>query len=387
MKSEAQDMQDLVLDIERYRTSIRAGRYDAAQALFYEQLAYPLKYRVGAYRTAIAMLRDLFLDGEDRLPALKNEGHQVWTLNELATCYGLSGQTRRAVPLLELANEIDERRGNKAGLAIGLGNLADQCIELGELKAADAHLRQRIAICRETGDEFREAVGHQELGRLLAYEGVFHESARELGVALAAFCWQEEIQSEGIVWSHRALRATLMEDPGVAVEAARRALELAGKEDFIRDVIKAEWLLGNALVALACEAHEGRDEILAEAETHLTHAYANCRRIHLMELVPLILLAWAHWESAQRHADKALPYAEEALAIAERCAYRLKQAEVLNFLAALALERDDTATAARHAQAAYERAWCDGPPHWHKAVIDDAGRIMAQLGVPLPRPE
>ena len=55
---------------------------------------------------------------------------------------------------------------------------------IGALRAAEANLRRRIDLCREIKDEFSEAVGHQELGRLLAYRGVWAESEQELATAL-----------------------------------------------------------------------------------------------------------------------------------------------------------------------------------------------------------
>ena len=69
---------------------------------------------------------------------------------------------------------------------------------IGALAAAEANLRRSIALCREIGDEFREAVGHQELGRLLAYRGAWAESERELDAALRLFEKEKDVQSQGV---------------------------------------------------------------------------------------------------------------------------------------------------------------------------------------------
>jgi hypothetical protein len=61
--------------------------------------------------------------------------------------------------------------------------------------------------------------------------------------------------------------------------------------------------------------------------------------------------------------------AQEALEIAERCGYRLVQADCHNFLAQLALEEGDLQKAQEHAETARERAWCDGPPHRYEAAF------------------
>src|SRR5437016_177163 len=87
---------------------------------------------------------------------------------------------------------------------------------------------------------------------------------------------------------------------------------------------------------------------LIEAETHLTDALTRCRRINLVELEPDILLAWAKWHQLQGNVAQARADAGEALAIADRCEYRLKQADIHNFLARLALDAGDRAAARRH---------------------------------------
>jgi hypothetical protein len=64
---------------------------------------------------------------------------------------------------------------------------------------------------------------------------------------------------------------------------------------------------------------------------------------------------------------------------ADRCEYRLKQADIHNFLARLALDTGDRAAAHGHAAIARERAWCDGPPHCYKPALDEAERLIGEL--------
>ena len=109
------------------------------------------------------------------------------------------------------------------------------------------------------------------------------------------------------------------------------------------------------------------------------------RRINLVESEPDILLAWARWHRAKGKPEEARGHAEEALAIADRCEYRPRQAEIHNFLARLALEGGDHPAAAEHAATAYERAWCDGPSHCYKPALDEAERLLNELGVEPPQ--
>ena len=374
---EVTTLEDLAPVIEFYHHTVSAGGFDEARELYRDRLASPLYYRFGAYQTCIELLRVLFPEGEDKPPQPKDESAQAWMLNELANSCSLSGQPRRAMPLFEAANGIDEGRGYKKGVAIGLRNLADAQLKLGELAAAEGNLQRRIELCREIEDEGKEATGRYELGRVLMHEGKFDEAEEKFRMALEAK--RGHLQAQGIIWAYRALRALLMGDAKAALESARQAYDIATSRQNERDRIRAEWLLGVARVALASEERDRQNEHLAEAETHLTEALTRCRRINLVEMEPDILLAWARWHHAKGDAERAHERAEEALAIAERCEYRLKQADIHNFLARLALEAGNGEAAKEHAEVARERAECDGEPHWYKPALDEAERLLREV--------
>jgi len=382
-------VQDLAPVIELYHHMVGAGRYDEAYDLFRDRLGEALYYRFGAYQLRIELLHGLFPDGEGHPPRLKREAARVWTLNELFDSYLASGQSTRAAPLFHMGNGPCDEAEDKRGLAMGLGNLAADQAKLGELAAAGRNLRRRIELSHEIKDELREAVGRRELGLLLAYQGAFADAAAELDAALAMFERRQELQSQCIVWAYRALRALLIGNAGPALKAARQTRELWRRDaeqtcPVERDIIRAEWLLGAALVARAGQAKGQPGKALAEAETHLTEALDRCRRINMVDHEPDILLAWARWHRVKDSRDQAHDVGEEALAIADRCEYRLKQADIHNFLARLALDAGDRKAAGEHARIGYERAWCDGPPHCYKPALDEAARLLGELGEPPP---
>ncbi|MEW6103251.1 MAG: tetratricopeptide repeat protein [bacterium] len=309
----------------------------------------------------IDLLKALFLDGEERPPRLKDEAWQAWTLNELANSYSLSGQPQKAVPLFERQIAIREKQGVKKSVAIGLGNLASTAqIPLGELKAAESNLRRSINLCQEIKDEFWEAVGHQELGRLLAYQGNFSESEKEL--ERSTRYWEKIDHKQGLCLdeAYRSLRALLMEDADSALKEALRARELADVRHYERDIIRAEWLIGSAYLAKGD---------LNKAESHLNEAIIRDRRINLVELEPDILLAIAKLRFAQGHRDEAEKLAKEALDIATRCEYRLKQADIHIFLAEFYLSTKDPAQAREDLELAKERAACGYQPALNKAKL------------------
>jgi len=79
---------------------------------------------------------------------------------------------------------------------------------------------------------------------------------------------------------------------------------------------------------------------------------------------------------ARLHQDRET--AQKALAIADRCEYRLDQADIHNFLARLALDSGKTSEARGHAQKAKDYAYCDGPPHYYKPAYEEAERLLAE---------
>ena len=380
-ENKAQNIEDLAPVIELYHHTVRAGRYDEAAGLFRDRLRAPLFYRFGAYQICIELLGTLFPDGEDRPPRLKNESEQAWALNLLAGSYSLTGQFRRGLPLVEQQNSLQEKLDDRENLVVGLVNIATTQSSLGELTEAERHLRRSIELCREVKNEFGEAVSHQDLGRLLTYRGEFDEAETELLLAQEILDRKYKNVARNnfvsVVRAYRSLRAILMGNINDALTMARESRKWADEVartyfTFERDFIRAEWLLGVALVI------EGKD--LNAAAEHLTDSLTRCRRINMVEHEPNILLAWARWYRARDNAEEAQAQAEEALAIADRCEYRLAQAEIHNFLARLALEAGRRDEARTQAERAKERAWCDGPPHCYKPALDEAEGMLRELG-------
>lgn len=353
-----ESVDDLAPVIELYHHTVRAGRYDGAMDLYYNRLWEKLYYRFGAYQTEIELLRALFPDGEDKQPRLKDEFDQAWTLNELANSYALSGQSRRGAPLFERHNKFREKAGDKKNFAIGLINLVFDQTRIGELDLAESNLRRSIEIFREIKIEFWEAIGHRELGRLLAYLGKFEESEKELIIALEVFTKLDKVQSQSIVWAYRSLRVLLMPSAEEALEHARKARELADTEKAELDIIRAEYLIGAAYLMTGSPL---------EAEKHLNEALIRDREINLVEFEPDILLELAKLRFKQSRKPEALKFAQEALQIADRCEYRLKQADIHNFLSEFYLDDGDIAKAKEHGESAKERAECGYVPAMEKA--------------------
>ncbi len=387
-KIEAVD--DLAPVIELYFHTVRTGRYDEAAELYRARLSEQLYYRFGAYQMIIELRCALFPDGEDKLPRLKDEAVQAWNLSGLANSYAFSGQPSRAVALYMASIEICEKRGDKVNVAVGLMALASRIqIPIGELDSAEFNLRRSIEICNEVKHEFQEAANHAELwrrllfqeaanqaelwrrlifeeasdhaelGLLLIYRGKFEESENEFITALDLFTkLNEEVQYVGIVWAYRSYRALLMSLAEEALELSRKARELVDAEKFENAIIMAEYILG-ATCLMKGNLHE--------AEKHLNEALIRDRRINLVEFEPDILLELAKIRFKQNRKPEALKLAHEAMQIADRCEYRLKQADIHNFLSEFYLDEGDLSKAREHGEIAKERAGCGYVPSLERA--------------------
>ncbi len=415
-----QTLDDLAPVIELYHHTVRTGQLDEAWLLYRDRLWRTIYYQFGAYHVQIELLRALFVKGEEQLPELKDETFQAHAMNELANSYSLIGQPHRAVPLFEMSSNIDERYGDKVNLAIGLGNLARQQMLIGALAAAEANLHRNIALCQEVEDVFREAEGLMELGRVLTYQGAWNEAEEVLATTPALFEQEQHDFGQSIAWAYSALWALLLARASpslirprwerVGMGAAQRALELA--DEWARThfpvesgYVRIHWLLG----AAHCVSGD-----LDAADRHLSEALTRCREISMVDHEADILLELAKLRKMQEaggqnqeagnkrqeagsrteevmHPEscilppasfaEAKRLAEEALIITERAGYVLQGADVHLFLAELALDAGDRATALHHAQQARALATCDGEPYVYRVAYDETGALLKRLGV------
>jgi tetratricopeptide (TPR) repeat protein len=377
-ENKIQSIEDLGSVIELYHHTARAGHYEEALELFYVRLAKLLFYRFGDFLTCIELLQALFPKGEDQPPQLTDKESQAWTMDVLASSYAQTGQPRRSIILYNWANDVSENvTHDMQQLGIGLENIATEQTLLGELASAEGNLRRRLELSRALKDTSSEARGHQILGWLLNYCGVFDEAEKELNEGMSLYGdTLDEQWWKGTSWLYLAQSALLRDDIPQAIKSAREAkrlkdIEFPGVGKVERGIVEAELMLGSSLIA-------GGD--FDGAEACLSEAIKRCRRINLVEFEPDILLAWGCWHYARGNAQEAQTYAEEALAIAGRCQYRLKQAGIHNFLARLALEASRRTEARKHSEIARERAWCDGPQYCYKPALDEAEKMLMELG-------
>jgi tetratricopeptide (TPR) repeat protein len=357
-----ESVEDLAPVIELYHHTVRAGRYYEALVLFYDRVKRPLYFKFGAYQTIIELLSALFYDSIYKHSRLKSESNQAWTLNELANAYLQSGNSQSAVNVIQMVIKLDDKLKSKGNAAISLINLANLQMLIGKLDSAETNLRRSIDIPYGIKDKISEegaiVAGHTELGRVLAYKGEFENSKNELDLALKSLKILKEFSPRYLNYAYRSLYFHLQYNAEEAFKSAKKAREMADVEHFERDIIRAEYLLG------AAHLMKGN---LADAENHLIEALTRDRKINHVEFEPDILLELAKLRFTQNHKEEALKFAEEALLIADRCEYRLKQADIHNFLAEFYMDVGGLKQAKKHGEIAKERAECGYKPALEKA--------------------
>ncbi len=381
-------LEDLNPVIELYHHLVGAGKLDEALDLLAKRLIpEPLYYQLAAYDLAVELLRGLFPDGEDKPPRLKSESAQTWTLNALANSYSLSGEPDKAVPLYLRSIFPGDEKHNKKSVAISLGNAAHMAqVQIGKLSAAGVHLRKRVVICQEIKDEFCEAAGHEELGRVLAYQG--RAEAKDEFAKSTEYCKStDDYQGLSLDSAYRSLSALLQgrlvaavgrqkerELSLEAVEEAEKALKFAeedAKTDVPtpRDFVRAYWMLGEVLVQVIRVGSRIKKELeirfydeyfqelkerlviktgneLGSAERCLTEALRRCRSVNMVESEADIILGcarleWVKTPAKGRDAGKLRQIEEtlkEAHQIAERSGYRLQLANLHLFCGEVLIE-------------------------------------------------
>jgi tetratricopeptide (TPR) repeat protein len=385
-------LEDLALAIELFHHTIRGGQFDDAWTVFRDRIWKHLYYELGGCQLQIDLLRELFPDGEDHPPRLKTKRAMSNATNELANSYSVAGQPHLAVSLFNVSATLDESDLDESNLAVDLSNMACMAqVPMGALRTAEANLRRCIELSRATNDLFQEAIGHGELGRLLAYSGAYTEASAALGTAIHMLEKQHQVEYQSVFSAYGTLcellrlrhsafdRSLGFEIPHSksALASARRALELAGHNE--RNHVRAHWLLG--------AAHSAAGQ-MQNAESELNEALLRCRRMNMVDYEADILIDQARLRAARRStgseparaADEAQRLAEEALLIADRSGYVLQGADARLELARLALSRGDHASAHQHAKEAHLLATCDGAPHYtYAAAYAESATLLARL--------
>ena len=299
-----------------------------------------------------------------------------------SSIYSTSGYPHYAVQLLRVSIHKDQEYGNRENLATDFWRLAVQEQVLGRFKASEQSLQKGLALCHEIGDRFHEAKTHQYFALLRAYQGLSSASFKHLETAESLFQEADIAGFESALAAYRSLCALLAGDIQKAFMEAQCAWEQANVQHDERDMVRAEWMLGNALIRLiTVGGANGGSQItqyLEEAETCLRDALERCRQSAIVDYEADLLLAWSRLHSARGDHVQAKALAIEALAITNRSTFRVLRADIHVLLARLALADGDRTAAMLYAQAAFDDALCDGIPYCYQSALGEAKLLLEQ---------
>jgi tetratricopeptide (TPR) repeat protein len=376
-------LEELTPAVELYGTLVGLKRYDEAFAIWRERLDYATLWRLGLSRERGEMIALLFPDGLDALPRLTKVDDQSYALNALATTYDGLGRPGASVPLYRSAANIDAGINNLAGYSDNLNDLCSACYSAGQLRLAESAARGALVSARKIGDRVRECWTLIRMHISLRTTGD-HRSCeialrRAALLSKAANSEEDQLYMEGKYGALMAWLALLQGDVAAARIHADTAWDRAFGLRLEQDFVHAARLQG--AVALA----QGGREDLERAKERLTHALTRARAINLIqeELPTLTTLAELH--RRVKAYDEARDLLRQVMTPSESGPYPLVHALARNVLALLERDLGRRESAVEAAEAAYQLAWCDGPPFSDDHELGKARLTLQGLGVAEPR--
>lgn len=368
--------EDLSPSIELFHHTVKSGCFDDAWALYESRLRVPLYYEFCAYELEVQLLSGLLGVGQAP-PPLQDTVAQTWVLIYLSMCYERMGQLRAALACAEQAVALNREGGRPADLGSSLVALASVLGFLGQLRAALESIGEAVAIFDKIADMNWYGISHREYAHFLITSGDLDEAARQLDLAEEVYLSRPSQFAHGLTCV-KIYRCDIISARNVhqaAVELIKETYETAVARRYTREAVECLYRLGSMQVSCGQ---------LGEAQANLETALQDCRRIRLAQLEPgaILGLARVHFAlipAGSEHVTQALRYAEDALLAADRGQYRLQQADIHNFLAALALSRGELTDARDHAKQARTLALCDGIPYAYQSGLSEAKRLLESL--------
>jgi tetratricopeptide (TPR) repeat protein len=363
---------DIAPVIELFHHSVRAGFFESAARLFESRLRDILYFRLAAYTEYTELSRE-FLNAA-QVGAEVKPSDILRTQNRLGVALQKMGMLSEARAVLEQVNQASQGGRNTNLYFRTLNNIAQIDRDLGELRKAERTFQMAVSIAKQFGDNLEIGRGLQELGLTESFLGRFEEATAHLLQADQVQYAVEHNRSFAYLALTHLQQGSLEEASDALAHAQKIAIGYARNQTWL------DWLCGKLALA------QGQ---FSKSNSFLNTAVTTCRRHNLAELQPNVLLEYAYLRlmEAKLQSDNSLSqnlflearrHAEEALAVAERCHYRLKQADLHNFLAEWNFCAGYLSKAHDHAKTAREMAWCDGPPYCYYTALNQAERLLLQ---------
>lgn len=358
--------EEIQISIENVRMKFKEELFNEGLLEYYEVLDKPL-YQNGN-NTQITDLLDPCVN-EDLSPKTKiDKIVQQQLARTLAEVYRVTGYPLKSIFLLKWLYKLDEV--NDRTKAILCRNLGKILLTLGEIKESEKYLNFGVEICQKSNELGLKTGLRRQLGILHAYMGKYSDSRAEIREHPKNF--GKHSHSDLSVYTDKCVHALLDKNEFSKVTYyATEMNKLTQKYPYVNDKTVADWLLGLAYL---------NTDDTNRARTHIDRALQNCRASNYVEIEPDILLTQARWELlAQDNLSESIAHAKTALLIANVHGYKFKQSEILCFLGEVSLSNGDRGVAKEYGVNAFNSAWCEGPPYYHKNIVTRSKKLLESI--------
>jgi tetratricopeptide (TPR) repeat protein len=369
------DLDDLVVSIEKYNAMIGQEKYAEAWQFFSQNLLEIFFYMINAIQQQVEMLERLFPNGVENLPQVRNTKTQSLIIHTLALGYDLSGQSGKATRLYKQSIQLDENTGNIDDQVITLSALVDALTWTGKLREAELIAKQTLKINKDKHSRYREAATLRYLGVSLAARGIESESSQALWKSIDIFSALQQDEPEGLSQAYLAQKYYWMGDYERCMTTANRSWRLIQKQKVKRDFIRAARLQGFAYLGFGN---------LEEANLKLSYSLEHARAVNFIHEEIFSLLGLAKIYIQLSNMSEALEKLDEIWEIGYRGPYPIFLSDAHNILVDIHTRSGNIVAAKEAAISAYKYSWCDGPPYAYHWGLETAKQHLDKLGTVYP---
>lgn len=371
-------LNDLAPLIEVYHQTIRGGLYEQAASLYVERIYKLLFYRFGEVHLFQELVEALFEDVDEGRSRLKSNWSTLILALSLVAAYRSQGEIDRALRFAQAIRRLYPERSE--AYARFLAKVAEVLMTTGHLIETEQVLKDSSKLLDRGWDEHAHGHVYDLLADVMISMGHMREASAYLRKAKWSWVmsgdWNPDHEGPHISSRIDVLRKRLTPEQRVAV--ARRSLELSSAASSPAHIVSAE------LKLVKCLRELNTNDAIDEAERMVFNARDRWTKTDFIEIEPSLLLEMARIDLVRGRTSDAVALGLQARAAAEKVEERYMLATSSLFLSEVLQSEGKLADSTHHAQVAYERAWCDGPPYAYMAVLDGAMKQLSSLGVSAP---
>ena len=357
--------------VEVFDKLVQRNQLTKAATLYLVALHWLYRYGLGAARHGVELLEMLL---ESRTP---DDSNILWAevRTSLGDLYGLAGRPQHAIEQLTAA--VAAYRAVEPpplGLLEASTLLTHALHSVGRLREAEHPGRLAAALSQSYGLVIDRADALGYLSLLWASIGANGDAARAADISCEMYRFSDY---RGNWYWMQGIKAHMLGKWAELRRLAEEGLAYCREHRLGFGQVQERRLLGTALLE-AGDLDDAETELLAT----LREARAETHNLHAIEAEALIQLAELYRRRRQFDMARDCLRATDELIV--RGSLRLRAADALNVLARVERDAGRPVEAATAAKAAFQKAWCDGPPHAYARGLEEARETVLTLGLPAP---